>query len=139
MRRKAPLEISPTWEHPLPMPMKNQPVCVTDEEALAQISRLGVVPRIFLWSDDQRRCPEGWGFLASTRVGVPPEGIEGELGAWLAQYPDAWLAVDLRDGVMPPSTIEPLESLLSSLDRCVLVIVSSASDNEHWPQWVLPF
>jgi hypothetical protein len=72
------------------------------------------------------------------RQGVPPEGIEAELSAWMGQYPDAWLAVDMRDGVIPPSTSQPLESVLSQVGRPVLILVSRSSDNEDWPQWVLP-
>ena len=133
------MEIDTTWSHPLPMPMIGQPVCVTEHEAVDQVARLGTNPRIFLWSDDKRRCFNGWEFLASVRQGVPPAGIEAELKAWKVQYPDAWLAVDLRDGVIPPSTSIPLEQFLANLGRKVLVIVSSSSDNEFWPQWQLPF
>jgi len=93
---------------------------------------------MFLWTDAERRCLPGWGFVASVRQGVPPEGIEAELDAWKGQYPDAWLAVDLRDGVIPPSTSNSLDSVLGKLGRPVLILVSRSSDHEDWPQWVLP-
>ncbi len=87
------------------MPMPNRPVCITLDEGVAQLERLPGERRIFLWTDAERRCPPGWGFIASVRQGIPPEGIEAELIAWMGQYPDAWLAVDLRDGVDP--TVNP--------------------------------
>ena len=74
--------------------------------------------------------------LCSSRV--PPQGIEAELNAWMEQYPKAWLAVDLRDGIMPPSTSKPIEEFLASLPRQVIVIVSGDSQSEVWPNWVLP-
>mgnify|MGYP004092726553 FL=1 len=121
------------------MPMPGRPVCCTEAEAIEQLNRIGLKDRIFLWTDDERRSISDWGFLASVRQGVPPLGIEAELKAWLTQYPTAWLAVDLRDGVIPPSTHTPLENLLENTKRNVLVIVSSSSENEQWPQWKLPF
>ena len=120
------------------MPMPYQPVCVNQFEAVEQISKLSTNPRVFMWTDDERHCINDWEFLASVRQGVPPQGIEAELNAWMEQYPDAWLAVDLRDGVIPPSTPNSLEQFLSELNRPVLIIVSSSSDSEYWPQWVLP-
>ena len=65
-------------------------------------------------------------------------GIEAELNAWADQYPKAWLAVDLRDGVIPPSTVRPLNDVLMGLKRPVIVIVSRSPEHEEWPQWVLP-
>ena len=138
MRRKEPLEVDSNWKHPLPMPMPFQPVCVTQLEAIEQISLLPNQPRVFMWTDEERHCINGWEFLASVRQGVPPQGIVAELDAWMEQYPGAWLAVDLRDGVIPPSTPNSLEQFLSSLNRPTLIIVSSSSDSEYWPQWVLP-
>ena len=120
------------------MPMPYQPVCVTELEALEQIAMLKFQPRVFIWTDEPRRCPKGWDYIASVRQGVPPQGIVAELDAWMEQYPDAWLAVDLRNGVIPPSTPNSLEQFLSELNRPVLIIVSSSSDSEYWPQWVLP-
>lgn len=138
MRRREPLDLDRTWRHSLPMPMPNRPVCVTEFEAVEQLGRLASTPRVFLWTDAQRRCFSDWGFIASVRQGVPPEGIEAELEAWKGQYPGAWIAVDMRDGVIPPSTGRPLEEVLSSIGRPALIIVSRSSDNEHWPQWILP-
>jgi hypothetical protein len=40
--------------------------------------------------------------------------------------------------VIPPSTAQSLESVLSQVGRPVLILVSRSSDNEDWPQWVLP-
>ena len=97
-----------------------------------------LVPRMFFWTDAERKCPEGWGFIASVRQGVPPSGIEAELDAWADQYPKAWLAVDLRDGAIPPSTVQPLNDVLTGLKRPVIVIVSRSPEHEEWPQWVLP-
>ena len=111
---------------------------VTELEALEQIAMLKFQPRVFIWTDEPRRCPKGWDYIASVRQGVPPQGIVAELDAWMEQYPDAWLAVDLRDGVIPPSTPNSLEQFLSELNRPILIIVSSSSDSEYWPQWVLP-
>jgi hypothetical protein len=138
MRRKEPLEVAPTWRYPLPMPMPGQPVCATEVEAVEQLQRLGDHPRVFLWTDHNRKCPEGWGFIASLREGVPPSGIEAELEAWAKQNPKAWLAVDLRDGMLPPSTVRPLEDVLTGLKRPVIVLVSRSPEHEDWPQWVLP-
>ena len=118
--------------------MPNRPVCVTLEEAIAQLGRLPSQPRMFLWTDAERRCPPQWGFIASVRQGIPPEGIEAELEAWKGQYPEAWLAVDMRDGVITPSTQRNLNDVLSTVQRPVLVVVSNSSDHEEWPQWVLP-
>ena len=138
MRRKEPLEVESNWKHPLPMPMPFQPVCVTELEAIEQVALLTVQPRIFMWTDLERRCINNWEFLASVRQGVPPQGIEAELNAWMEQYPTAWLAVDLRDGVMMPSTSKPIEEFLAELPRPVMVIVSRDSQSEIWPNWVLP-
>ncbi len=138
MRRREPMNIDRTWQHSVPVPMPNRPVCVTEHEAIDQLARLPRPPRMFLWTDSERRCLPDWGYIASVRQGVPPEGIEAELNAWMGQYPDAWLAVDLRDGVIPPSTAQSLESVLSKVGRPVLILVSRSSDNEDWPQWVLP-
>ena len=138
MRQREPLDVSPTWRYPLPMPMPGQPVCATEMEATEQLERLPVTPKLFLWTDAERKCPEGWGFIASVRQGVPPSGIEAELRAWAVQYPKAWLAVDLRDGVVPPSTVQPLAQVLIELKRSVIVLVSRSPEHEEWPQWVLP-
>ena len=138
MRRKEPLEVESNWKHPLPMPMPFQPVCVTELEAIEQVALLTVQPRIFMWTDLERRCINSWEFLASVRQGVPPQGIEAELNAWMEQYPTAWRAVDLRDGVMMPSTSKPIEEFLAELPRPVMVIVSRDSQSEIWPNWVLP-
>lgn len=138
MRQKKPLDVEPTWRYPLPMPMPGQPVCATELEAIEQIGRLPVTPKVFFWTDEERKCPTEWSFLASVRQGVPPSGIEAELNAWSDQYPKAWLAVDLRDGMLPPSTVRPLEEVLTSLKRPVIVVVSRSPDHEDWPQWVLP-
>ncbi len=105
---------------------------------MEQLARLPSPPKMFFWTDEDRKCPEGWSFIASIREGVPPSGIEAELAAWASQYPKAWLAVDLRDGMLPPSTVRPLEDVLSSLKRPVIVVVSRSPDHEDWPQWVLP-
>ena len=138
MRKKQPLTVDATWRYPLPMPMPGQPVCATEFEAISQLERLPQQPRMFLWTDAERKCPEGWGFIASVRQGIPPQGIEAELVAWSGQYRNSWLAVDLRDGVIPPSTVTPLEELLSSLKRPIIILVSRSSEHEDWPQWVLP-
>jgi len=138
MRRREPLDLDRTWRHSLPMPMPNRPVCVTLEEAVSQLERLPSSPRMFLWTDAERRCPSQWGFIASVRQGIPPEGIEAELEAWKGQYPEAWLAVDMRDGVITPSTQRSLNDVLATVQRPVLVLVSRSSDHEEWPQWVLP-
>jgi hypothetical protein len=138
MRRTEPLNVDELWHHPLPMPMPNQPVCATELELIEQLNKLPNSPRIFIWTDSERRSIRGWEFLASVRQGVPPQGIEAELIAWCEQYPDAWLIVDLRDGVIPPSTARPLTDVLSSIGRQVIVMVSSSSNNTNWPQWQLP-
>jgi hypothetical protein len=138
MRRREPMDIDRTLQHSVPVPMPNRPVCVTEQEALDQLARLPRPPRMFLWTDSERRCLPDWGFIASVRQGVPPEGIEAELEAWKGQYPGAWLAVDLRDGVIPPSTASSLNAVLARVGRPVLILVSSSSEHEDWPQWVLP-
>jgi len=138
MRRTEPMLADELWHHPLPMPMPNQPVCATEIEVIEYIEHLSINPRIFIWTDSERRCKQGWEFIASVRQGVPPQGIEAELFAWCEQYPDAWLIVDLRDGVIPPSISRPLTDVLSSIGRQVIVMVSSSSNNSDWPQWQLP-
>jgi hypothetical protein len=60
-----------------------------------------------------------------------------EFDAWCKQYPDAWLAVDLRQGVIPPSTSTPLEQLLRQMPRTVLIIVSEGDVSQPWPPWEL--
>jgi len=138
MRRKEPLDVNELWLNSLPMPMPNQPVCATELELIEQINNLPIKPRLFIWTDSERRCTQGWEFLASVRQGVPPQGIEAELVAWCEQYPDAWLIVDMRDGVISPSTARPLTDVLASIGRQVIVMVSSSSNNTNWPQWQLP-
>ena len=138
MRRREPLDVDESWQHSLPMPMPNQPVCASELDVTDQLDKLSINPRVFLWTDSERRCTHGWEFLASVRQGVPPQGIEAELIAWCGQYPDAWLVVDLRDGVIPPSTARPLADVLSSIERQVIVMVSSAANNSDWPHWQLP-
>jgi hypothetical protein len=138
MRRREPLDVDESWQHSLPMPMPNQPVCASELDVTDQLDKLSINPRVFLWTDSERRCTHGWEFLASVRQGVPPQGIEAELIAWCEQYPKAWLVVDLRDGVIPPSTARPLADVLSSIERQVIVMVSSAANNSNWPHWQLP-
>jgi hypothetical protein len=60
------------------------------------------------------------------------------LGAWSRQYPEAWLAVDLRVGSFPPATLTPLEELISTLRRPVLIIIDEDEDPMLGPRWVLP-
>ena len=117
---------------------RSQTHSATEMEANEQLAMLPATPKVFFWTDAERKCPEGWGFIASVRQGVPPSGIEAELNAWADQYPKAWLAVDLRDGVVPPSTVRPLNEVLAGLKRPVIVIVSRSPEHEEWPQWVLP-
>ena len=138
MRRTEPMHVDELWHNSLPMPMPNQPVCATETELIEQLDKLSTNPKIFIWTDSERRCKQGWEFIASVRQGVPPQGIEAELVAWCEQYPDAWLVVDLRDGVIPPSTSRPLTDVLSSIGRQVIVMVSSSSNNTEWPLWQLP-
>ena len=45
-----------------------------------------------------------------------------EVDAWLRQYPDAWLAVDMRVGVIPPA-VHDLEGMLRTFPRIVIIIV----------------
>ena len=47
------------------------------------------------------------------------------------QYKEAWLVVDLRDGVIPPSITCSLEKFLQSKSFRTVVLVSDSSDNEH--------
>ena len=84
MRRREPLNVDESWQHSLPMPMPNQPVCATELDVKEQLDKLSINPRVFLWTDSERRCTQGWEFLASVRQGVPPQGIEAELIAFLA-------------------------------------------------------
>jgi len=57
----------------------------------------------------------------------------------MRQYPEAWLAVDLRVGTMAPATRTPLEELLVSMRRPVILIVDEDEDPELAPRWQLPF
>ena len=61
-----PLEATPVGRTP-PMPMPGQPVSATLEEAEAQLSRLPAPPRVFMWTEMEQRCPDGWGHLPSVR------------------------------------------------------------------------
>jgi len=126
-----------TWQHSQPMPMRGSPCVVTEANALAYMSKLPKKSRIFLFSDSERAIPGDWDYLASVRAGVPPEGIMAEVDAWLRQYPDAWLAVDMRVGVIPPA-IPDLESMLRTFPRVVIVIVSNDTKDHVWPRWEFP-
>ena len=121
------------------MPMPGQPVSATVEEAEDQLARLPVTPRVFLWTEMEQRCPAGWGHLPSVRPGAPPESIEADLGAWMRQYPEAWLAVDLRVGTMAPATRTPLEDLLTNMRRPVILIIDDEEEPQLAPRWKLPF
>ena len=126
-----------TWQHSQPMPMRGSPCVVTEANALTYTSKLSNQNRIFLFSDSDRAIPGDWGHLASVRPGVPPEGIMAEVDAWLRQYPDAWLAVDLRVGVIPPA-VHDLEDMLKTFPRGVIVIVSDDTRDHPWPRWEFP-
>ena len=121
------------------MPMPGQPVASTLQEAEDQLARLPAAPRVFMWTELEQRCPDGWGHLPSVRPGAPPEAIEAELGAWMRQYPEAWLAVDLRVGSMAPATRTPLDELLRSMRRPVILIVDEEDGSDLAPRWQLPF
>ena len=126
-----------TWQHSQPMPMRGSPCVVTEANALTYIAKLPTKNRIFLFSDSERAIPGDWGYIASVRPGVPPEGVAAELDAWLRQYPDAWLAVDLRVGVIPPS-IQDLENTLRTFPRVGIVLVSDDTRDHQWPRWDFP-
>ena len=79
MRRKEPLEVESNWKHPLPMPMPYQPVCVTELEAIEQVALLAIQPRIFMWTDLERHCINGWEFLASVRQGCLLKALKQNL------------------------------------------------------------
>ena len=127
-----------TWEHSQPMPMRGSPCVVTESNAISYISKLAETPRLFLFSDSDRALPDGWGYVASVRPGTPPEGIIAEIDAWLKQYPDAWLAVDLRVGVIPPS-VPDLENMLRTFPRTVIILVSDDTMNHQWPGGNIPY
>ena len=126
-----------TWQHSQPMPMRGSPCVVSEANALAFTSKMPNVNRIFLFSDSDRAIPGDWDYLASVRPGVPPEGILSEVDAWLRQYPDAWLAVDMRVGVIPPA-VPDLEEMLRTFPRIVIVIVSDDTRDHPWPRWEYP-
>ena len=126
-----------TWQHTQPMPMRGSPCVVTEANALSFIEKMESKNRIFLFSDSERAVPGDWGYLASVRPGVPPEGIMAEVDAWLRQYPDAWLAVDMRVGVIPPA-VPGLEDTLRTFPRVVIVIVSDDTRDHTWPRWEYP-
>lgn len=135
MRKTDPLEASKTWQYPLPIPMPGVPVCATEVDLNREVEKLSPKPLFFMWTDDQRRCINGYQFIPSVRQGVPPQGIEASIEAWAMQYKEAWLIVDLRDGVIPPSISMPLSDYLEKqIFRCI-VLVSDSSENESWPQW----
>ena len=126
-----------TWQHSQPMPMRGSPCVVSEANAIAYTSKLPNKSRIFLFSDSDRAVPADWGYLASVRSGVPPEGIMAEVDAWLRQYPDAWLAVDMRVGVIPPA-VHDLEGMLRTFPRVVIIIVSDDTRDYTWPRWEYP-
>ena len=132
MRKTDPLEASKTWQYPLPIPMPGVPVCATEVDLNREVEKLSPKPLFFMWTDDQRRCINGYQFIPSVRQGVPPQGIEASIEAWSMQYKEAWLVVDLRDGVIPPSITCSLEKFLQSKSFRTVVLVSDSSDNEQW-------
>ena len=123
-----------TWKHSQPMPMRGSPCVVSESNALQYLEKMGNRSRVFLFSDSERAIPGDWGYLASVRPGVPPEGIMAEVDAWLRQYPDAWLAVDLRVGVIPPA-VQDLEAMLRTFPRVVIILVSDDNRDHLWPKW----
>ena len=127
-----------TWKHSQPMPMRGSPCVVSESNALQYLEKMGNRSRVFLFSDSERAIPGDWGYLASVRPGVPPEGIMAEVDAWLRQYPDAWLAVDLRVGVIPPA-VQDLEAMLRTFPRVVIILVSDDNRDHQWPKWEYPF
>ena len=126
-----------TWKHSQPMPMRGSPCVVSESNALQYLEKMGNRNRVFLFSDSERAIPGDWGYLASVRPGVPPEGIMAEVDAWLRQYPDAWLAVDLRVGVIPPA-VQDLEEMLRTFPRVVIILVSDDNRDNQWPKWEYP-
>lgn len=126
-----------TWQHSQPMPMRGSPCVVSEANAIAFISKLPNRNRVFLFSDSERGVPAGWDYLASVRPGVPPEGIMAEVDAWLRQYPDAWLAVDMRVGVIPPA-VHDLEEMIRTFPRVVIILVSDDTKDHIWPRWEFP-
>jgi hypothetical protein len=46
--------------------------------------------------------------------------------------------VDLRVGSFPPATLTPLEELITTLRRPVLVVIDEDEDPMLGPRWVLP-
>lgn len=125
------------WQHTQPMPMRGSPCVVSEANAIRYLQKLPEHPRIFLFSDSDRAVPKDWGLLASVRAGVPPEGIMAEVDAWLRQYPDAWLAVDMRVGVIPPA-VPNLQEMLRTFPRTVIIIVSNDAVDHSWPRWEFP-
>ena len=119
------------------MPMRGSPCVVSESNALQYLEKMGNRNRVFLFSDSERAIPGDWGYLASVRPGVPPEGIMAEVDAWLRQYPDAWLAVDLRVGVIPPA-VQDLEEMLRTFPRVVIILVSDDNRDHQWPKWEYP-
>lgn len=126
-----------SWEHSQPMPMRGSPCVVSESNAVSYIEKMPNKPRVFLFSDSERAVPNGWGYVASVRAGTPPEGIIAEVDAWLKQYPDAWLAVDLRVGVIPPA-VPDLENMLRNFPRIVIILVSDETASHQWPVWEFP-
>tara|TARA_B100001248_G_scaffold258218_1_gene241987 strand:+ start:738 stop:1094 length:357 start_codon:yes stop_codon:yes gene_type:complete len=118
--------------------MRGSPCVVSESNALQYLEKMGNRNRVFLFSDSERAIPGDWGYLASVRPGVPPEGIMAEVDAWLRQYPDAWLAVDLRVGVIPPA-VQDLEAMLRTFPRVVIILVSDDNRDHQWPKWEYPF
>ena len=119
------------------MPMRGSPCVVSESNALQYLEKMGNRNRVFLFSDSERAIPGDWGYLASVRPGVPPEGIMAEVDAWLRQYPDAWLAVDFRVGVIPPA-VQNLEEMLRTFPRVVIILVSDDNRDHQWPKWEYP-
>ncbi len=125
------------WIHSQPIPMRGSPCVVSEPNALKFFDKMDVKPRVFLFSDSDRAIPGDWGYIPSVRIGVPPEGILAELDAWLRQYPDSWMVVDMRIGVVPPA-IPNLEDMLRTFPRVVLILVSNEDANHPWPKWEYP-
>lgn len=125
-----------TWQHSQPMPMRGSPCVTTEHRACEYMESIGLTSKVFLFSDSDRAIPGGWGYVASVRPGVPPEGVVAELNAWLRQYPDAWLAVDMRDGVIPPALAD-IEETFRGFPRTVIILVSDDTKDHAWPRWEL--
>ena len=137
MRRRTPLEVNAGWTHPLPMPMPGQPVSATLEEAEAQLSRLPA-PRVFMWTEMEQRCLTAGVTSPACDLARRQNPSRRNLArGCVSTRRRGWRS--MRVGTMAPATRTPLDELLRSMRRPIILIVDEEDGSDLAPRWQLPF